>query len=402
MTERRFFRLTAILALSAASVSSAAAQTRADEVAKQQEQKAEAPTTYEPNRVEVFLSQVEQGKWIFGVPRGWYTAMGSIYPGSGLAGGGGYRRYIGYDSFVDSSARYSVKGYKKLDVTGFTPNHLGSRLDLAGSIAWIDATQVAFYGLGNESSPENRAHFRINRAYVEGAAVLRPVRWLGLRLDGGLDDYTQKRGEGAAPSIEEVFSSQTAPLLGDHPLYLRGQASATAYWLQSPGYSRSGGLYSVAYQEFNPLRGSGGTFGFLRTQVVQHVPVLRETWVVSMRAGTESIVRKSDVVPYFLMPTLGSGDTLRGYANQRFRDRHSLLLSGELRWFPNRVGLDMALFVDAGKVAPFRSDLLTLDDLKTDYGIGIRFHTPAATALRVDLARGREGMRLVVTGGPSF
>src|SRR5688500_17726908 len=98
--------------------------------------------------------------------------------------------------------------------------------------------------------------------------------------------------------------------------------------------------------------------------------------MISLRAGTESIVRKSDVVPYFLMPTLTSGDTLRGYANQRFRDRHSLLISSELRWFPNRVGFDITLFVDISKVAPFRNDL-TLNDLKTDYGIGVQFHTPA-------------------------
>jgi outer membrane translocation and assembly module TamA len=76
-------------------------------------------------------------------------------------------------------------------------------------------------------------------------------------------------------------------------------------------------------------------------------------------------------------------------------------MSGELRWFPNRLGLDLALFVDAGKVAPFRSGL-TLRDLKTDYGVGVRFHTPAATALRVDVARGLEGMRIVIAGGPVF
>lgn len=379
----------------------ASAQTRTDEIAKRQEEKAQAATPYAPNRTEVFLDQVEQGKWLLGVPRGWYFAMGSVYPGGGLAGGAGYRHYIGYDSFVDSSALLSLKGYKRVRVRGFTPNHMNGRVDFEGSIAWLDATQVAFYGLGNASRTEDRANFRIHRSYIEGAAVVRPVRWLGLRLDGGIDDYTQKPGTGASPSIERVFTPATAPLLGDNPLYLRGEASATAYWLASPGYSRSGGLGSVAYEEFNPIRGSGGTFGFLRTQVVQHVPMRRETWVISLRAGTESIIRKSDVVPYFLMPTLGSGDTLRGYENQRFRDRHSLLLSSELRWFPNRVGLDMALFVDMGKVAPSGSGL-TLNDLKTDYGIGVRFHTPAATVLRVDVARGDEGIRLVVAGGPAF
>jgi hypothetical protein len=394
-------RLAALVALIIVWSPPLLAQNRADEIAKQQEAKAQTTTPYEPNRVEVFLDQVEQGKWIVGVPRGWYFAMGSVYPGGGLAGGAGHRQYIGYDSFVDSSAVLSLKGYKRLRVMGFTPNHVKGRVDLQGSIAWLDATQVAFYGLGNTSRVEDRTNFRIHRSYIEGAAVVRPVKWLGLRLDGGIDDYNQKPGTGASPSIEQVFSSETAPLLADDPLYLRGEVSATAYWLQSPGYSRSGGLYRLAYEEFNPIRGSGGTFGFVRTQVVQHIPVQRETWVVSLRAGTESIVRKSDVVPYFLMPTLGSGDTLRGYATHRFRDRHSLLVSSELRWFPNRVGLDMAFFVDMGKVAPLRSGL-TLNGLKKDYGIGVRFHTPAATALRLDVAKGDEGIRIVIAGGPAF
>ena len=396
---RRVAAGTLILAFTCSA--SARAQTRADEVATQQEEKARHLEAYRPNKAEVFLDQVEHGKWILGTPRGWYSALGSVYPGSGFALGGGYRHYIGYDSFVDSGILYSALGYKKFQVMGYTPNHVKGRVDLEGSVVWLDATQVAFYGLGNASQLESRANFRINRTYVEGAAVARPAKWLRLRLDGGLDDYTQKRGKGDSPSIEEVFSPETAPLLDDNPLYVRGEASATVYWLESPGYSRTGGLYRVAYEEFNPLRGSGGTFGFLRTEVVQHVPILRETWALSLRAGTESIVRKSDVVPYFLMPTLGSGDTLRGYANQRFRDRHSLLLSSELRWFPNRLGLDMALFVDAGKVAPFRNGL-TLHDMKTDYGIGVRFHTPIATPLRVDLARGQEGVQLVVAAGATF
>ena len=101
------------------------------------------------------------------------------------------------------------------------------------------------------------------------------------------------------------------------------------------------------------------------------------------------------------MPTLGSATTLRGYADGRFRDRHALLLSGEWRWFPNRLGLDMALFVDAGKVAPTRAGL-TLDKLKTDYGIGIRFHSTTATVLRLDLARGQEGWRVVFASTSPF
>jgi hypothetical protein len=377
------------------------AQTRADEIARQQEEKARTAKPDQPSRGEVFFGQFEQGKWFVGVPRGWYPIFGSIYPGGGFAPGGGYRHHIGYDSYVDVSGMYSLANYKKIQIAGSTPNHVKGRLDMSGSISWLDATQVPFYGLGNDSDSNGRTNFRISRSQVEGTAMLHLVDWLQLRLDGGVDDYAQKSGQGASPSIEEAFSPETAPLLGEDLLYLRGEASATVSWLQSAGYSRTGGLYRLAYEEFNPLRGEGGTFGFVRTEIVQHVPILHEAWVLSFRARTESIVRKSDVVPYFLMPWLGSGNTLRGYTTGRFRDRHTQLLTGELRWFPNRLGLDMALFFDAGKVGPQRTSL-TLDGMKTDYGIGARFHTPTATALRMDLARGQEGWRIVLAAGAPF
>ena len=378
------------------------AQTRAGEIARRQEEKARTAKPNQPSKGELFFDQLEQGKWFVGVPRGWYPLFGSVYPGGGFAPGVGYRHHIGYDSYVDLSGMYSLANYKKIQIAASTPNHVKGRLDLSGSISWLDATQVPFYGLGTDSNPDSRTNFRVSRTQMDGDATLHLVDWLRLRLDGGIDDYTQKSGQGAYPSIETVFSPETAPLLGEQDLlYLRGEASAAIYWLQSAGYSRTGGLYRFAYEEFNPLRGDGATFGFARTEIVQHVPILHETWVLSLRARTESIVRKSDVVPYFLMPSLGSGSTLRGYTTGRFRDRHALLLTGELRWFPNRLGLDMSLFFDAGKVAPQRNRL-TLDGMKTDYGVGVRFHTPAATVLRLDLARGLEGWRTVLAASAPF
>jgi hypothetical protein len=379
----------------------AQAQTRTEEITKKQEEKARDLKPYEMNKAEIFFEQVEQGKWFLGVPRGWYPMVSAVGLGGGLAAGGGYRHYIGYDSYVDAGALYSIAGYKRIHITGFTPDHFSSRVDFSGQIGWTDSTRLAFYGLGQNSDPADRTNYRITRLFVEGAAVLRPARWLRLRLDGGVDDYAQEPGRGRFPSIEQRFTPDTAPLLGEEPRYLRGEVSAAVHWLQSPRYSRRGGLYRFAYEEFNPLRGNGGTFGFIHTEVVQHIPILRETWVVSVRARTDSIVRKSDVVPYFLMPALGGGDTLRGYATSRFVDRHTLLFSGEFRWFPNRLGLDMALFFDAGKVAPFRSRL-TFTNMKTDYGLGVRFHTPTATALRFDLARGSEGWRLVFSASSPF
>ena len=35
-------------------------------------------------------------------------------------------------------------------------------------------------------------------------------------------------------------------------------------------------------------------------------------------------------------------------------------------------------------------------------GVGVRFHGPLATPLRIELANGREGMRLVFAGSAAF
>jgi outer membrane translocation and assembly module TamA len=54
----------------------------------------------------------------------------------------------------------------------------------------------------------------------------------------------------------------------------------------------------------------------------------------------------------------------------------------------------MAIFYDAGKVASRRGDL-DFDHLKSNVGIGIRFHGPQTTALRLEVAKGNEGARLI-------
>ena len=78
-----------------------------------------------------------------------------------------------------------------------------------------------------------------------------------------------------------------------------------------------------------------------------------------------------------------------------------MLLSGEWRWIPNRLALDMAFFYDTGMVAP-RLDAITLGSFVSDFGIGVRFHGPARTPLRVELAKGREGLRLVFAASAAF
>jgi hypothetical protein len=214
------------------------------------------------------------------------------------------------------------------------------------------------------------------------------------------EDFNLDSGSGASPSIEEVYTAETAPGLGASPEFLHMTWTGGVDWRPAAGYARRGGLYALSYDSyFDP--DDTYTFDRLQAEVVQHVPVLRENWVISLHGVARTTLDDDHVVPFFLLPALGSGSTLRAYPSWRFRDRHSLLLSGELRWIPNRMFLDMALFYDAGKVVGRREDL-NFVDLKDDVGIGVRFHGPLTTPLRIDVAHGAEGVNVVFSGAAAF
>src|SRR5262245_19091960 len=101
-----------------------------------------------------------------------------------------------------------------------------------------------------------------------------------------------------------------------------------------------------------------------------------------------------------MLPSVGGGSSLRAFSSWRFRDRNSLLFQAEWRIMVNRF-LDTAVFYDAGKVTSRTSDF-DFNGLKSDYGFGVRFHTPFATPLRIEFAKGNELFNIVFSSSAAF
>jgi outer membrane protein assembly factor BamA len=182
--------------------------------------------------------------------------------------------------------------------------------------------------------------------------------------------------------------------------YIHSQGMAAIDTRPAPGYARRGGFYGVTFRDFTD---TGGDYGFKQIDydAIHHIPVLRESWVLSLHAGVSTTGTKSgQQIPFFMLPSAGGGSSLRGYNSWRFRDRNSLLLQAEWRVIVNRF-FDSALFYDAGKVTAHTRDL-DLSGLKDDYGIGFRFHSPLATPLRIDFAKSGEGLSIVFSSSASF
>ena len=378
----------------------ASAETRAAELARLKADKAKAAHPYEPNKAEYWLDWAEDVLLKGGLH--WHPFFEGAYAGGGFTLGAGYKRFVSSYNTVDLRGSITFSGYKRLEAEFLAPVLFNRRGALSVIGGWREATQVGFYGIGTaQTSKGNRANYSFKQPYVSGRLEVWPMRKL-LVLGGGLEysQWDQGAGSGAAPSVEEVYTPATLPGLGASPTYLHADGSAAIDWRTSAGYSRRGGAYGVTVHDFVD---HDSTFGFRRVDydAVQHIPLLRDAWVLSLHGRVETTYTGDDEqIPFFMLPSLGGGSTLRGFPSWRFRDNHSLLLQAEWRVLANRF-LDMALFYDAGKVMARRADV-SFNGLKNDFGIGFRLHGPAATPLRIELAKSNEGLAIVFASKAAF
>jgi hypothetical protein len=378
----------------------AAVTTRQATIEQEQASKDRHLEPYVPDKAEHDIERFE-ALLNGGTPR-WHPFLESAYSGGGFAFGAGYLQHVSAYNFVDVRGSYTLSGYRRAEVEFQAPHLLQRRATLSVLGGWREATEVGFYGLGtDQTSKDDRTNYDFEQPYGSATFTVWPTRRL-LLLRGGVEwsRWSQEPGQGAFPSVETRFTPDSLPGLGATTTYLHTQATAGFDWRTSAGYARRGGYYGITAHDFSDRDDALG-FEQVDYEAIQHIPILREAWVLSLRGRVQTAFNKSNQeIPFFMLPALGGGSTLRGFSSWRFRDRDSLLMQAEWRIMDNRF-LDTAVFMDAGKVTPRPSDL-DLKNLKSDYGIGVRFHGPFATPLRVEVARSNEGLALVLSASPVF
>ena len=396
--------LRVLLAVPAAGVATAAAaqepQTRQAVIEQQQAEKVKTLQPQEGNRGERVVARLEAMLTGLGGSH-WYPFFSNAYAGGGFALGAGYRMYVGPYSTLAVQGSYSIRGYKRVEALFTAPRLFNRRGELSIIGGWREATQVGFFGLGMDTSTDDRTNFGFTRPHFSASLTLRPTRRF-LTLGGGLEwtRWSEQPGVGRYPSIETVYTPATLPGIGAEPTYVHSHVMAGIDWRTSPGYARRGGSYATTLHDYADR---DKAFGFQQIdyELVQHVPILREAWVISLRSYVRTLHGKSgQAIPFFMLPGLGGGSNLRGYSSFRFRDRNGMLLQAEWRIMANRY-MDSAVFYDAGKVTAHTSDL-DFNGLRSNFGFGVRFHSPFTTPLRIDLAKGREGYVLVFSNTAVF
>jgi hypothetical protein len=402
MGSHRLRHLVAALALSAAATAALSAQTpetRSQAIEQEQAEKVKKLHPYVISKGERLMNKVEDITVNGGLH--WHQYFESSYHGAGFTLGAGYMHHVSPYNLLDVRGSYSILGYKRLEAEFIAPRIFQRRGDLSIVGGYREATQVAFYGLGTNSEKEDRTNYLFKQPYLSGLMTVWPTRKLFM-LRGGAEvtEWTQNPGEGSFPSIETVYTPQTLAGLGAKVKYLHTQGTVGFDWRPARDYARRGGFYGVTLHDYTD---NDEAFGFRQVdyEVIQHFPILRETWAISLRGLVQTTQTKTgQEIPFFLLPSLGGGHNMKGYESYRFRDRNSLLLQGEWRIMVNRY-MDTAFFYDAGKVVEHTGDI-DLNGLTHDYGVGVRFHGPFSTFFRVDLARSPEGLRLVLASSAPF
>src|SRR5258705_9744240 len=138
--------------------------TRQAVIEQAQAEKLKSLSPYVPTRGERLAARVDE--ILTGQGRHLHPFFESAYSGGSFALGAGYIQHVSAYNFVDVRGSYSVSAYKRAEVEFVAPRLFHRRGELSLLGGWRDATQVGFYGLGMDTSIEDRASYRFRRPYA--------------------------------------------------------------------------------------------------------------------------------------------------------------------------------------------------------------------------------------------
>ncbi len=322
--------------------------------------------------------------------------IGGLRTGQGFAFGPQYTQYgIAEGRLVfRGSAAGSFSGAYLFDLQATVPHLMNRRAFLDVISSYGNYPRMDYYGQGPDSQRGGRSHFRLEENRHELTVGIRALRYLHTGFSGGYLGFNTGRGN--RPDVartEDLYQESNTPGLATQTDFVRGGAFLRLDYRDNPAGARSGGMYQAQFSVYDDVGAGRYDFRRLDLEARQYFPLFNKRRVIALTgAATFSYPNGGSSVPFYLQPTLGGSDDLRGFRTYRFYDNNVLVLNAEYRWEVFS-GLDAALFVDAGKVAPLRSQV-NFHDLESSAGFGLRFNARNRNFLRIDVGFSHEGFQV--------
>ncbi|MGE3345014.1 MAG: hypothetical protein AB7L71_16430 [Vicinamibacterales bacterium] len=401
------------------SASPADAQTRAAALAALRDAKAAEPKPTPPSGLEGFLLNAAETRLparLFNPRSGPFVTVGLPGEGAGFGIGPAWRLQTADRRWtVDGTLAASVSRDWSARVQVHTPDLLPTlghnRVSLAVGAGRVRRAEDHFWGLGPSS--DRAAIYALDR--TDAAATLTAHLSPGLHVGAsvGVDTTSPAAGRGSGPQLSQRFDGRTAPGLDRSPTY--GSVSLSVDFDQrdtSPS-TRTGRYFApqslAGASSGRRLRvdwsthrsAEAGDYSQVVIDAQQYLPWLGGHRLLALRALAHFTLADADaVVPFYRLPSAGGTRVGRADPTFRWRDRHLFAAQVEYRYTVNPF-MHGAVFVDAVQVAS-SIDTLRWVDTRWTAGVGLRIGARGGAGLRLDLARGRDGVRLLLGLGHAF
>jgi outer membrane protein assembly factor BamA len=351
---------------------------------------------------------------------------GIIVAGSGLAAGAGYRKLelghtgVGFEvKGIVSVRRYQEYRFAiggigaksstlELDVADASVPSLfnddsrkGPGTALYADVRYRNYPRHTHFGVGLLSRETDKSDFALTGTSIEGVWQRQFNTTIGVSVRGGLLDLDVGRGRNdSILNFEERFPI-TVPGAVLQPRFLTVGAGLAYDRRSQPALPEDGTLLGVAVRRFAANDAPELSFTRMTLDMRAYQRLLSPRGVLAVRSLVSTdFTGERGSTPFYLLPSLGGGETLRGFHSYRFEDRSLAHVTAEYRWRAHRY-VEIAPFVDAGTMAPAISRL-SLGAIETSVGVGFRARTDQRSLGRLDVAWGAEGYRFVLGTGPVF
>ena len=309
----------------------------------------------------------------------------------------------------------SVDTYYAVGAELLLPNFADRRLSVAVDGAYSYAPTLDYYGPGPDSSKGGRTDYLEEDTSLDLRIRWRPPRQhvsTGFELGALFVNVGPGTSSHIAPT-PSVYSPAEAPGVDVQSDFFRAgyfiEFDYRDVFLEARRYidapptdsrrfrdifldARQGTRVNLGYQQYFDLNHDRYSFGRLFADAEHYLPFFNRKRVLALHAGTELSYHSGDqVVPFYLQPTLGGPVDNRGFRRYRFYDENLIRLNLEYRW-EVAYGFDLALFGDAGKVFN-KPAQISLSNLESSAGFGLRFKTPLKAAMRIDTGFSHEGFQ---------
>lgn len=374
---------------------------RAEEIEAARKRKAANLAPEKVSRTEQALVEIKEKrileKLTYGIG-GLRPRIGALVTGSGFAFGPEYFRDDLRDGAVvfRATTQISTRLYQLYEVELSLPKLAGNHAFLTLQGTHRNLPQMHYYGPGPGSAKTGRSNYRLEDTRLGVRAGVRPVDHLRTGGTGGLWQVNVGPGtDRRFISTEQQYSPRQTIGIDRQTEFLQGGVFAEYDYRDIPGGPRSGGFYRTHFSYNKDTDLELHTHRKLDIEAQQYIPMFNQRRVIALRGRSELTWKnRGQTLPFYMQPTLGGSNDLRGFRPFRFYGDNMMVLNAEYR-YEVFSGLDMAVFADAGKVFQDKKDW-NFADLEGSYGIGMRFNARNAVFLRIDAGFSHEGFQVWV------